>query len=138
MNFISLLFKSSPGAQFAYYPHVIGLAVLLIVWSVVFHYIYKSKKKTDVAFKKSFKDVSQRSALMGILFMILVAVRYENIPYFAMRLWLYMAVLFLAYLVYKYVKIYKKDYKEMKADLHLKHSNTTKADKQYLASKKKH
>lgn len=137
MNFLSLLFKSSPGAAFSYYPHVIGLALALIVWSIVFHYIYKSKKKTDIAFKKLFKDVSQKSALMGVLFLVLVAVRYENIPYFAMRLWLYLAVALLAYFIYKYAQTYKKDYKEMKSHIHEKQAHTTKPEKQYLASKKR-
>lgn len=137
MNFISSLFKSSPGVSFSYYPHLLTLAALLIIGSIVFHFIYKKKKKTDVAFKKAFQDVSKRSCIMGILFLALVAVRYQNIPYFSMRLWLYIAVAMVIFYVYKYVKIYTKDYKETKARMHEKQVHTTKQEKQYLPHKKR-
>lgn len=137
MNFINSLLKSTPGHSFSYYPYLISLGILLILGNIVFHYIYNARKKTDLAFKRSFKDLSKRSALMGILFLFLTVVRFENIPYFSMRLWIYISLLLLAYLVYKYKVIYFKEYKRKKEVIHHKMAHTTKQDKKYLPSKKR-
>lgn len=132
-SMLNYFFESQPGINFKFYMPLIILAVLLIAGGIIFSFIYNKKKKEDLAFKFLFRKFGSNMALMGILFIFLVAVRYENIPYFAMRIWIYLSLLGLLYLIYRYVKKFKVDYpKEKQNHEHHKH---VKEENKYLPNK---
>ena len=134
---MNYLFNSVPGTEFRYYIPLLILATLLILGAMVFSQIYKRRKKFDFAFKRLFKNLSNRLIIIGILLLILVAVRYEQIPYFSMRLWLYAVLLFLLYTFYRYIKIYLKDYPKEKLNVKKKTHFAKKEENKYLPNKKK-
>ena len=105
------LFNIMPGAQFKYYIPLIVICLILLFGALLFGFLYKNKKKEDLAFKHYFKKTANRLSLMGLLFILLVLVRYENIPYFSMRIWIYLSILLLEFFIYKYLKIFFVDYK---------------------------
>ena len=110
-SILSYLFSGTPGSAFNYHYEMLGLTVLLILAAFALKTIYKNRvNNKDFVFKRMFKKTSNRLIYfaIGILFVILV--RYENIPYFAMRFWMFLLLLgllvFLGYQAYKYFKIY--------------------------------
>lgn len=129
----SYLFDPTPGKEFSYYIPMIILIVLLVAGAIAISQLYAKKKKTDIAFKKVFKKTAGRLSLFAILFTILVLLRYENIPYFSMRIWLYGTLLIFLYLVYKNIQSYRTEYPKLKA--HYKRSKTKKKVKTYLPNK---
>ena len=131
------LFNSNPGTAFKYYVPMLILASLLVVGSIAFSAYYKKRKKVDFAFKRLFKSLSNRLMLFGIFLFILIAVRYENIPYFSMRIWLYILLLVLLYFVYRYLKIYKVKYPKEKINADAKKHQVKKEENKYLPNKKK-
>lgn len=135
-NFFNYLFSANPGVNFRYYVPLIILVALLIGGSIALSVIYKKKRKDDFAFKRLFKKTSNRLLLFGILFLFLVLVRYENIPYFSMRIWLYLSLLLLAYFLYRTLRVYRVDYPREKHNAAPK-ITTHKEEKQYLPNKKK-
>ncbi|MFA5947916.1 MAG: hypothetical protein WC806_03020 [Candidatus Gracilibacteria bacterium] len=134
-SFISYLFAATPGHQFKFYIPLIVLSALLIIGALFFAYIYKEKKKIDPAFRRLFKKLSSRMTMFGFLFLTLVAIRYENIPYFAMRFWLYLVGVIFLYVAYKFLYAYIKVYPKENQSTHF--VNTKKETKVYLPSKKK-
>jgi len=136
----SNLFAAAPGQSFSYYLPIAIFGGILILGGLIFGHIYKKKKKTDFAFKRIFKKLSQRLVLMGILFLFLLLVRYENIPYFSMRLWLYISILLLTFFTYLYLKKWRVDYPREKDNVAYKraaHSKKKKSEKRYLPNKKR-
>ncbi|MBT3865081.1 hypothetical protein HOE67_03315 [Candidatus Peregrinibacteria bacterium] len=112
--FFGYFLESTPGQDFKYYYILLALIVLLIVGSFLFKRIHKNKTNNkDFIFKTMFKKVPPRLIYFAIGLIFLAAVRYENIPYFAMRLWLYLVLLGLAVMLgfyaYKYFKKYPKE-----------------------------
>ena len=137
---INYLFDASPGPEFKFYIPLSILAGALILGSIIFSQIYKRKKKDDLAFKKVFIKVSKRSALMGLLFIFLMLMRFENIPYFSMRLWVYVSLLLLLFFIYKYIKAVRVDYPNTKTKIEVRkaHSSSTKkTENRYLPNKKR-
>ena len=118
------LFNSNPGTAFEYYVPLLILASVLVISSIIFSAYYKKRKKVDFAFKRLFKSLSNRLMLFGILLFVLIAVRYENIPYFSMRIWLYILLLVLLYFIYRYLKVYKVKYPKEKANANSKKQQT--------------
>ncbi|MFA6992069.1 MAG: hypothetical protein WC269_02195 [Candidatus Gracilibacteria bacterium] len=138
-SILGYLFKAIPGSNFKYTIPVLVVAVLLILAGIVFGYIYNKKKKDDFAFKRLFKKTGSRLVLMGILFLVLVGVRYENIPYFSMRIWLYLSALLLLYVIYKLGKNFFKDYPKERENMFssLKAHAAKKEENRYLPNKNK-
>jgi len=114
---LNKLFESTPGTAFKYYTLMAILSGVLIVGGMAFNYIYNKKKKNNLAFKKVFKKLGSKMVMFGILFLILMMVRYETIPYFSMRIWLYLSILALLIIVGLYLKRWKKDYTKMHIEL---------------------
>lgn len=134
------LFVSTPGQEFAYYTSMIILAATLIVGGIIFRTIYNKKKRHNYAFKKLFKKLAGNMTLMGILFGFLTLVRYEAIPFFSMRLWIYLSLLVLLFLAYKYIKLWKVDYPREKENMAIRKATNAKskaAKSKYLPHKKK-
>jgi len=118
-NLANYILTPSPGQAFAYYYIVLSLIVVLFVGSFVFKKFHTKKTKDkDFAFKRLFRKVPAKMIYFGIALTFLLAVRYENIPYFAMRLWLYLTALLLlaaiVYYAYKYFKVYPKELQNLK------------------------
>lgn len=137
--FIQHIFAVNPGSGFKYYIPLLILAVILIIGSIIFASIYKKRKKYNFAFKRLFKKVSGRFLILGIILLILIAVRYENIPYFSMRLWLFIFFVVLIYFIYKYIWICKTDYPREKGNVETKQRQSVKSavENKYLPHKKK-
>ncbi len=143
MNTISSLFyyllSPHPGSQFKFYIPMIILITILIIGGLAFSIIYKKRKKEDFAFKKLFQKTAARLILLGLLFLILTLVRYESIPYFSMRIWLYLSFLLLAFFLYSTIKTYKVKYPRERENLDIRmHSKKRKvSEKKYLPNKKR-
>lgn len=138
MNFIKYLFNTNPGTEFKYYLPLGILVAILIIGGVALSVIYDHKKHSDFAFKRLFRKTSLKLFLSGILFLFLMGVRYENIPYFSMRIWLFLGLLILAYFIFKLIGTYLVEYKKEKLNTH--HSSVTtetREVKKYLPNKKK-
>lgn len=134
------LFVSIPGQEFAYYTSMIILATTLVVGGIIFSIIYNKKKKHDFAFKRLFKKVSRNMVLMGILFGFLSIVRYEAIPFFSMRIWIYLSLLGLIFLAYRYIKLWKADYPREKENVTIRQATKAKnkeTENKYLPHKRK-
>ena len=116
------LFSRNPGVQFKFYIPLIILIGLLFLCAIAFSVIYKNKKKTDFAFKHYFKKT---------------AGRYENIPYFSMRIFMYLSLLILVYFIYKTVKTFIKDYPREKQNVQSRIGVNEHKELQYLPNKKK-
>lgn len=135
---LSYFFSTAPGSVFKYYIPLFILIGILILGSIIFSFYYKQKKKTDFAFKRLFKQFGNRLLIFGILYLFLIIVRFENIPYFSMRIWLYLTTLALLYLVvYKYLKSYFISYPKEKQNQTLHHQKVQREEKIYLPHKKK-
>jgi len=137
-NLLFYFFNPAPGQDFQYYIPISILVFILIGGSIIFARIYKKKRKNDFAFKRVFKKTSKRLFLIGLLFLILALLRYENIPYFSMRFWLYLSSLLLAFFIYKTIKCYKKEYPKEKESIKINlSSKVKKSENNYLPNKKK-
>lgn len=134
---VEYLFSRNPGPQFKFYIPLIILIVVLFLSSIVFAVIYKNKKKTDFAFKHLFKKTANRLFWIGSLFLFLVLIRYENIPYFSMRILIYLSLLLLIYFTFKTAKTFFKDYPREKLNAQSKIGIHEHHELQYLPNKKK-
>lgn len=117
------LLDATPGQEFKFYYPMIAFIVILFAGSFVFKKFHRKKVDgKDFVFKNLFKKVPSRLVQFAIGFIFLTLIRYENIPYFAMRLWLILAGLgFLfavGYYVYKYLKVYPKELENFRARPH--------------------
>ncbi len=142
MQFFSSLFAANPGTQFKYYILMLVVIGLLVIKSIVFAQMYKKKKKHDLAFKHFFKKTAGRLLLFAFFLAVFTASRYEAIPYFSMRLWLYLTVILLIYFVGKTAYIYKEKYlpekQHAESKLMAKTEKThAKVNKSYTAKKNK-
>jgi hypothetical protein len=134
----SNILEPTPGREFAYQYVMIGLIILLFAGAFALRKYTNIKiNQKDFVFKNMFRKVPARLHYFAIGLIFLTAVRYENIPYFAMRLWLYMTLagllVFLGRMIYKYIKVYPKELANFKSRQTLKRPN----EKIYLPNKKK-
>ena len=134
---IDYFFSSTPGRAFNFYIPIIVLIVLLIGGGIAFSYLYKKKKKEDFAFKRLFKKTSSRMVLFGFILLLLLLFRYENIPYFAMRLWLYTTLIILLIFIYKTLKTYKYVYPKERENAKRRPLASSKKENVYSAKKKR-
>lgn len=136
MNFLKYLFNTNPGTEFKYYIVLGILIALLVAGSVLTSLVYDHKKHHDFTFKRLFRKTSIKLFLFGMLLLFFLAVRYEAIPYFSMRIWLFLGLLWLLYFIFKTVKTYLVQYRKEKVSTHHQAINTeTKEVKKYLPNK---
>lgn len=133
-NIVNYLFSKNPGQNFSFYTELIVLIALLMIAAIVFSQIYKRRKKYDFAFKRLFKKLSGRLILLAILFAVLTILRYENIPYFSMRILLYISLLLLLYFIYKTARTFRVEYPKEKQNTSLL-KQTAPKEKKYLPNK---
>lgn len=136
-SIFSYFFTRIPGTEFKYYIPFVIFIILLIVGGIAFSAYYKHRKKTDPAFKRLFQKTSTKLVLLGIMFGLLTLLRYERIPYFSMRIWLYLGILLFLWFVYHTVRVYKVDYPREKQNVHQIYQVVEKDKKIYLPNKKK-
>jgi len=136
-TFLKYLFDTMPGSDFAYYLPMLIVSGLLIVAGIAFMFIYNNRKKYDFAFKRMFKNTSRNLVLFGLLFLFILGSRYENIPYFGMRFVLYVSLLGLAYMLYRYIRIHRTDYKRELSNPKSTLRKEVKKETNYSAKKRK-
>lgn len=134
-SFLNYLFNTAPGPAFNYYIPILILCAILFLAAIIFSKIYNKKKRADFAFKRLFKNTGTYLVVFLISFLFLLAVRYENIPYFSMRFLLYSTIILFLYTTFHYLKVYKKDYPREKENAPKLY--TKKEDNKYLPNKKK-
>jgi tellurite resistance protein TehA-like permease len=134
-NFFHYFFQAVPG-NFKYALPLAIIGGLFILAAIVFTFIYNKRKKSDFAFKRLFKNLSKRFVLIGALLIVYVLIRYENIPYFSMRLWMYLIGALFIYLAYRYIKAYRTEYPKAKANFEMAHPGK-KTENKYLPNKKR-
>lgn len=136
-SFFNYLFDATPGPDFRYTWPMLILGIALLIGASIFNMHYKKRKKTDIAFKKLFAGVSTQMMTFGILIIVATAIRYENIPYFAMRIWFALIIFVFLYYIYKNIKLYRKKYPTLKANNAKREQGKQSKGKSYSASKKK-
>ena len=134
---MNYLFDITPGPDFRYTWPLLIIGAGLIIASIFFQNYYRKRKKIDIAFKKIFANVSSAMLTFGLLILFFTGVRYQNIPYFAMRLWLALTLVTLLYTIYHFAQKYRSDYKKLYEENVARHKTKKKDEKVYLASKKK-
>lgn len=135
-NILKYFFAKYPGQNFGFYTEFIIFIAILIVGAIAFSIIYQKRKKYDFAFKRLFRKTASRLTLFALFFVLLIAVRYENIPYFAMRIFLYLAIVWFLYFVYKTVRAFQVDYPREKENAKINKPVATGPEKKYLPNKK--
>lgn len=138
MDILVYFFELRPGSAFSYYIHLSVLAVTGIIAAIVTAHLIK-KNSENRAMKKLFGKMPNKVKWLGILMIFLLATRYENIPYFSMRIWLYLTLFGLVYFVIKSSYLLVKKYPEERAFYHRnKKKKTEQSEKKvYSASKKR-
>lgn len=139
MKYIKYFLSPNPGVDFRFYTALAIIIFLLFAAAVAVSIIYDRKKHYDFAFKRLFRKTSLHLALFAVLFLFLLAVRYEGIPYFSARILLFAGFGWLGYYIYKTVKVFKTDYPREKENVkNLSVNNQTKKVHKYLPNKRKH
>jgi len=138
-SILSYFLDPSPGTSFSYYIPLIIIGLVLIAGGIAFSLIYSKKKREDFAFKRLFKKTGSRMVLLGLLLLFLVAVRYEMIVYFSMRIFLYLSLLLLLYFLYRQIKKIFVDYPKEKTNMlsSMKVSASQREANRYLPNKNK-
>ena len=136
-DFLKNLIDINPGSQFKFYIPMIILGAVLIIGAIAFGIVYKKRKNHDFAFKKLFKKTSGRLFWLGSLILLLTLIRYENIPYFSMRLLLYLSLILIAYSVYRMAYVYKMIYPKERENVMAKMHKAKEENSKYLPSKKR-
>lgn len=138
MKFTTYLFSQNPGSEFKYYIPLAAVICLLFIGAFVISLIHNSRKKYDFAFKRLFRKTSLHLTLFAILFLVLAIMRYERIPYFSMRIWIFLSIIWFAYFILKTIKKLLKDYPREKENVkNLSINSTTKTVHKYLPNKNK-
>jgi threonine/homoserine efflux transporter RhtA len=138
MKYIKYLLYPTPGENFRFYIPLAIVVFLLFAGSVAVSIIYKRRKGYDFAFKRLFRKTALQLSLFAILFLFLLAVRYEGIPYFSARILLFAGFAWLAYFIYKTVKVFRTDYPREKENVkNLTVNKETKKVHKYLPNKRK-
>lgn len=139
MEILKYLFALSPGSAFNYYIPVLVYCGVIIIGAYLLHFYIQKKKNENRTLKSMFGSLPKKLKLLGFLTLFTLATRYENIPYFSMRMWLYLSLAVFLYLAaknfYLLVKKYpgeKAFYQQQKARLH-----DDKDKKVYTMKKKK-
>ena len=139
MKFIKYFLSPNPGIDFRFYIPLAILVFLLFAGAVTVSIMYDRKKSYDFAFKRLFRKTSLYLSLFAILFLFLLAVRYEGIPYFSARILLFGGFIWLGYYIYKMVKVLRTDYPREKENVkNLSVNSATKTVHRYLPNKRKH
>jgi len=130
-------FETNPGSEMRFYIPLIVITAILILGSLVFYFIYKNRKKEDFAFKRIFKSTSKNLITLGLILLILLMIRFENIMYLSMRAWLYLTLLFIVLFLYalakKFFLVYPKERENTKKPI----SKNDESKKSYSTKKRK-
>ena len=111
-EFFSYLFSPTQPSVFNYATHLLIAGGVLILIGVLFKLVevYLAKKKKNKAFKRTFRSFPGQMIWSGILLIILVESRLNNIAYLSMRFLLFLLIAFIIYyfikVIYNAIKVY--------------------------------
>jgi len=108
-NIIIYLFNPTPGRSFAYYYFISTLIVVLFLLGL-FLKLYIKKNKEDKTFKKLFKQEPKKLWYLTIILLVYLFVRYYYVPFFSMRMLLFITIGVIIYKAYQLINIYLKLY----------------------------
>lgn len=129
MNVLSYIFTPTPGLYFKYYIPFLILAGLLFIGGIVLNKMASKNK----AIRRTFKKTPGQLTWLGIVLGLLLAFRYERIPFFSMRFVFFIVLILILVVIGKSVQKYLKVY-----PIEAKRMDTPKeAKKTYLPNKKK-
>jgi len=140
MNILNYIFTANPGHAYTYYFVFVPLAILLIAFGFQARMKYNKLKREDYAYKRLFKSMHSRSMMLGLLILFLVLIRFEQIPYFSMRIWSYAVLGLVVWLAYKYIQKFRIDYPREKQNVKFikeKAARNSKNERKYTTAKKK-
>lgn len=139
MEILKYFFALNPGSTFSYYIPVLVYCGLLIVGGYAVDFYIKKTKNENRTFKSMFGSLPKKLRWLGFITLFLLATRYENIPYFSMRIWLYLSLAVFLYLAGKYVYLFVKKYPSEKAfyQAHKARMHEDQDKKVYTMKKKK-
>lgn len=124
MEILKYFFGLNPGSNFNYYIPFLVYCVLSILAGYVLAFYINRKKEENRTLKVMFGTLPGKLKGLGFVSLFLLATRYESIPYFSMRLWMYMSVGYALWLAGKNAYLYVKKYPEAR-DFYLKKQTHT-------------
>lgn len=110
---ILYFFSPNPGRNFEYY-WALGAIILLFIILTGLIYYYALKNKDDKAFKKLFRNYPTKFIILAVLFGVYMVVRYNYVPFFSMRILMYILLISGGYVLYNVYLTYFKKYPEEK------------------------
>lgn len=139
MEMLKYFFGLNPGSEFNYYiPFLVYCAVLIISGYGLSFYINKQKEENRTL-KVMFGNLPNKLKWLGFVSLFLLANRYESIPYFSMRIWMYISVGLALWFIGKNLYLLVKKY-PAERNFYLKkqhHTENQKSKKVYTMKKKK-
>lgn len=124
------LFEVYPG-EFSFMPFFIGLFVLLFLASLsVDRWMKRHPHHTSL--KHLLPGFPEKLRILGVVGLIFLWVRYENLPYFSMRFFFLVFLLYIVWVIGHAIYLYKKRLPQVVAQ----HHAIKTADK-YLPKKKR-
>lgn len=125
------LFDPTPGSKNHYYIPLIIIFAIFIIGSILCKKYLKKHKKNQ-ALRRLFKNTPRNLMTIGIIGLLLLAIRYENLPYLSMRFFLWLLIIitivFFAKTIYTYTKKYPIEKEKIRKQIE---------KKKYLPKKKK-
>lgn len=139
MEILSYLFSLSPGFGFNYYTPLFIYCGIVFVGSYGLDFYIKKHKNENRVLKSMFGSLPSKLRWLSIVTAFLVLTRYQNIPYFSMRAWLFISLLVAVYLTVKYLRLLIQKYPAEKAFYMKKrtHSEENSTKKVYSMKKKR-
>lgn len=129
MNVLNYIFTPTPGLYFKYYIPFLILAGLLFIGGIVLNKMASKNK----ALRRTFKKTPGQLTWLGIILGLLLAFRYERIPFFSMRFVFFIVLILILVVIVKNIRRYMKVY-----PIEAGRMNTPKeVKKTYLPNKKK-
>ncbi len=116
-NFITYIFSPVPPREFHYYIPLAVLAAILVAVSV-YIYFHIKKNKEDKTFKRLFRSYPLKFETVAAVIAICLLSRYYGVVFLSTRILLFITLVVAAYLIYKMVRTYLKDYPAVKKHYH--------------------
>lgn len=112
-SIVGYIFSPFPGRSFGYYILVIVIVIALFLLDL-FIRIYIRKNKDDKIFRKLFRGFPSKIELLALSLAGYLIARYFNVAFLSMRMFLYLLLALVVFLIYLLASTYLKDYPEAK------------------------
>lgn len=139
METLKYFFALSPGSNFSYYTEFLIFCAVVIVGAYALEFYIKRKRDENRTLKVMFGSLPGKLKWVGFVGLFLIANRYESIPYFSMRIWLYLDVLAFVWIASKSIYLLITKYPSQKSFYEKKqhHTEENKSKKVYTMKKKR-